>query len=290
MTDRLYPTSLRELDSWREQHRTSSKEAQQRFVQFVILDSIAASARGREVAFKGGNALRFVHSNPRGTRDLDFSAEATFPDDKDKIRKWLDDALKRGGRRAGIKARCQAIKRNPPKGNATHPTYKINVGYQFETDRHSIDFETWDGNFSQVVPVEISINDVICETRDEQLAPDAGVTIRACVLEDIIAEKLRALLQQPIRGRNRKQDAYDIARFVRCDGARINTAKVANYLVCKAQARGIKPRKSSFDEHVREQASHEYGHLFQEHDPDFIRFDDAWETILAFVGQLNIPE
>jgi len=75
-----YPTSFRELDEWRRQHKTTAEEARLRFVQFVILVSISSSLMlSTRLAFKGGNALRFVYDNLRSTLDLDFSADFTKP-------------------------------------------------------------------------------------------------------------------------------------------------------------------------------------------------------------------
>jgi predicted nucleotidyltransferase component of viral defense system len=222
--------------------------------------------------------------------DLDFTAERTFPDSETEIRSLLDRALGRTQRKFDVKARCQRIRRNPPGADKTFPTYDISIAYQLPGDRHFQGFEEYEGSLSTVVRVEISLNDEICETSLESLAPGIAAEVRVCVLEDILAEKLRALLQQRIRNRNRSQDAYDIARIVRVVGDRIDRSKVAEYLVRKAGARGIDVRKQSFDEEARQRASFDYVHLFAAQDSDFIPFDEAWKTILKFVAQLSIPD
>src|ERR1035437_1776177 len=75
-----YPTSLAELQSWAKEQSAPTDEARKRFMQFVALECIAESAPLRDsLAFKGGNALRFVYGNPRTTVDLDFSATTGFP-------------------------------------------------------------------------------------------------------------------------------------------------------------------------------------------------------------------
>ncbi len=61
----------------------------------------------------------------------------------------------------------------------------------------------------QVIPVEFSLNEPICN--DERVSIDAHRKIRVSTREDIVAEKLRALLQQSIRDRTRPQDLLDIA-------------------------------------------------------------------------------
>ena len=90
------------------------EEARRRFVQFVILVSMSSStAVLSRVAFKGGNALRFIHGNMRSTLDLDFTAEGDFPDSPDEITRLMDTAFRTGERQFEVKARCQSIRRNP---------------------------------------------------------------------------------------------------------------------------------------------------------------------------------
>ena len=99
-------------------------------MEFVILNSIASSsATENGMVLKGGNALRFAYQSPRSTKDLDFSvAAADIPDNADRIRSLLNDALRFAERRFNVKAKCQRVKRNPSSPQATLPTYDISVG------------------------------------------------------------------------------------------------------------------------------------------------------------------
>ncbi|MCG3131025.1 MAG: hypothetical protein FLDDKLPJ_01800 [Phycisphaerae bacterium] len=257
---------------------------------FVILESIANSILRRQLAFKGGNALRYIFFNPRSTLDLDFSATEAFPDDREEIRSRVDDAVRRGAASFGVKAKCQRVNRNPRGEDKTTPTYEIRIGYQFRGDRYFPDLELPDRVVSSVLHLEISLNDVVCESRDVRLHPVLDLTIRACTLEDILAEKLRALLQQRIRNRNRRQDVYDLARMRRTHGSRLDIVKLADFFTRKCKARGIDARRGAFDDDIRRRASNEYETLFDAGDPDFIPFDAAWGDVLALVGGLSIPD
>lgn len=289
MPERFYPISLAELDTWRRKHGVTSAETRKRFVQYVLLESIAAAPKlATQLSFKGGNALRFVYGNRRSTLDLDFSAEGSFPDNGDEIRNLIDHALATGCVRFGIKARCQSIRRNPPGANKTTPNYTIKVSYQFPGDPHFADLQK--ANVSTVVDVEISINDLVCEAKPYALAPQSVTRIRVCALEDIIAEKLRALLQQPIRKRNRQQDVYDIAHMLRVRSSELDRANIAKYLTAKARARGITARKSAFDDVVRQYAQVDYETLFSAVEPNFVPFDEAWNSVIALVSELDLPE
>jgi hypothetical protein len=69
--DRLYPIHPAEIESWAKRHGTTRDEARKRFAQYAILEAIAAApGLAGVLAFKGGNALRFVYGNRRSTLDL----------------------------------------------------------------------------------------------------------------------------------------------------------------------------------------------------------------------------
>lgn len=284
-----FPTSIAELEDWAKANGVTALEARIRFVQFVVLSSVASSTDlFARLALKGGNALRFIHGNRRSTIDLDFTAEGDFPDDSDAIRELLDSALKASLRRHQVKARCQSVKRNPKSPAATLPTYAVKVCYQFPTDRYYKNFDERQG-YSEVVDLEISLNDVLCEVFEEKLTASSK-PLRVCSLEDILAEKLRALLQQLSRNRNRPQDVYDIASRMKERSGEVDVEKVTRFLVTKSKARGIEPRKSSYDDQVRAFAFQNYDAEISSQATAFIPFDEAWAEVLSLVNRLGIPD
>jgi predicted nucleotidyltransferase component of viral defense system len=286
---RNYPTSVAELATWRADHGATAEEARRRLVQFLVLVSMSSSPGSiSRIALKGGNALRFVHGNGRSTLDLDFSAESDFPDNPGEIKRVLDAALKTAEPRYRIKARCQSIHRKPPGFDKTRPTYVIKVCYQFAGDRYFQNFEERK-SFSEIVEVEISLNDVVCETCERELHPSAK-PVRVCTLDDIIAEKLRALLQQIPRKRSRPQDVFDIASMVRSHSDAIDLGKVSAFLIQKSEAREIIATKSAFDESVREKAEVNYEAEIRPFTTEFIPFVEGWGEVLRFVAKLRIPE
>ena len=109
-------------------------------------------------------------------------------------------------------------------------------------------------------------------------------------IEDIVGEKLRALLQQPIRERNRQQDLLDIAVIVR-EKTVLDRAKVAEFLQAKAAARGVPVSKAAFrNPEVAEWARRDYAALAATTRTIFIPFNDALATVLAFTDELSIPD
>ena len=206
------------------------------------------------------------------------------------MRTVLDQALRYSVQRFAVKTRCQRIEQKPPGENRTMPTFEVKIGYQVPGDPHYADFERSAKPSSQVVKLEISINDVVCEFIGKRLSELQQWDLRVCVLEDILAEKLRALLQQPSRNRHRQQDPMDIANMLRKHGSEIDRRKIAEYLLLKCQSRGIEARKSAFDDDIRARAYYQYETLFSSTEPDFIPFDQAWRDVTTLVSMLAIPD
>ena len=161
------------------------------------------------------------------------------------VREKLETALRRVEKRFGIKAKCQRVKRNPSREGATRPTYEITIGYQYPDDRYYLNFD--DKIVPTVIHVEISLYDKVCEAISIYLASDSRSRLRVCSLEDIIGEKLRALLQQPLRERNREQDVYDIAWTFRRNKSQLDYSKIGKYLQEKSKFVTSMPNRSAFN-------------------------------------------
>jgi predicted nucleotidyltransferase component of viral defense system len=286
-----FPTSIIDIENWCRRNNFKLYEGRQRYAEYAILSCIAAdSVLSKAIVFKGGNALRFFFNSPRSTLDLDFSINVdNFIDNVTFVREKLNTALQRIEYRFGIKAKCQRVKRNPLREGTTRPTYEITVGYLFPDDRYFANFD--DKNIVTVIHIDISLHDKVCEFISVSLANDSRGHLRVCNLEDILAEKLRALLQQPLRNRNRGQDVYDIALMFNKNKSHLEYKKIANYLQAKSEIRDIYARLSAFNIVVKSMAVYQYDTRIQEQTGiDFIPFNDAWELVLDLVRKLNLPD
>lgn len=291
MDSSIYSTSAEHLNQWCRQRGWKLHEGQARFAELIILDCIASHDVLRSaIVLKGGNALKFFYESPRSTLDLDFTAlTEDIPDDANALRAILERALLPSARKFNVKTKCQRLRRNPPDKERTRPTYDITIAYQFPFDPYFHNFD--EKQISTVVHVEISLNDVVCEKASLPIEETAEETIYVCTREDIVAEKLRSLLQQPIRNRSRSQDVFDIARIVREFGQHLDRGKVAEFLIRKANARGIQPTHSLFDNTVRTMAAREYENKVRSQTGShFIEFDDAYRDVMTLVGSLEIPQ
>ena len=286
-----FPTSVIEINNWCRHNNLKPHEGRQRYAEYVILTCIASDYDlSKVIVLKGGNALRFFYKSPRSTLDLDFSIDASnFTDNEDFMREKLDVALRRAVSRFEIKAKCQRVKRNPTREGATRPTYQITIGYQFRGDRHYHNFE--ERIIQPVIDVEISINDKVCESNSISLTADSRNNLRVCNLEDIIAEKLRALLQQPLRNRNRGQDVFDIAWNYRENKTHLDYAKIGKFLQAKSEIRDVDAKSSAFNADVKIRAAYEYDIRIQKQTGKaFIPFEEAWALVIDLIRELNLPD
>lgn len=106
--------------------------------------------------------------------------------------------------------------------------------------------------------------------------------------EDIVAEKLRALLQQIPRNCTRPQDVLDIAVNL-STGNKLRPEVVANYLHRKAAARNVEVSLERFhDAELWSRAEQDYTALESTTRTLFIPFLSAKEAILTFVETLNL--
>lgn len=238
---------------------------------------------------KGGNALRLGHSSPRASQDLDFSIKkADFTDQAAEHEKALATFLalfERGLQQAEIKfgltLRVTRAKIHPSKRDPrSFPSFEVNIGYSNTGERAS---------YPNVVKVEISLNEVVCE--DHECTVD-DFKIALASLDDIIAEKLRSILQQIPRNRQRPRDFYDVWLFRTHHAEKLNPGKISAFLLSKAQGRSIVATKAAFEEReIFERGAVGFEQIeatLPEGQP-FPSFEEAAQAVLALVAQLDIP-
>lgn len=266
---------------------------------YAVLHALSLDAMlHKQFVLKGGNALRLAYKSPRSSVDVDFSSKEAFPDQPDeKTQALLKDIEKRFNRTLKEVApiynfETLVIQRTDVQpGNhdpREFPALVINVGYSGLKER--------DPPFSDIVKLEITLNEVVCA--DEYVLVDSGTTDRINLhvsgLDDIIAEKLRSLLQQVPRDRNRPGDVYDIWFFTTRAGASLSEKNIATYLQKKSRDRlGVeKVTLNMFtDGEVRERASVGYDDISSRL-PDgkaLPPFEEAFDQVIQFVESLDLP-
>lgn len=213
MSDR-YPASLDTIGAWATLNQVSLPDARRRYVQFLILTGITLEPGLRgSLVFKGGNALDFVLQPNRSTVDLDFSLDMDRGQSLTQgnvLRATIDSALAAAAEAFDATLVCQSFRQMPPGDHRTFVTYRATVGFALP-DEPRLRTRMQAGRLSnQTIPLEISLNEPLVRNTDVAIGTN-GPSLRVATIEDIVGEKLRALLQQPIRNRSRRQDVLDIA-------------------------------------------------------------------------------
>ena len=104
------------------------------------------------------------------------------------------------------------------------------------------------------------------------LSLTGGEELRAYSLVDLIAEKYRAMLQQVVRNRSRRQDVYDLHLLIDDDAIEgERRAQILDAFLEKSRSRHIEPTQDSLD------------------DPEVKRRSGAeWNTLELEIG--NVPD
>lgn len=281
MTD-PYPVTFASIPHWAREHNVRADQARMRFAQYAILRAISVTGSLQStLVFKGGNALDFIWQPNRRTTDLDFSIDETSRSFRD------DTILARVGRALQIDLAAHSVERRPPGVDKPFATYQLRIGYVL-SDEARLRIRVQKGEKStHVIKLDISLNEPICASTTVSI--DGTHDLRVSTLEDIVAEKLRALLQQAIRNRSRCQDPLDIAVIVRSQSVDHDT--VAAFLIRKAAARNVPVSRAAF--HVDDLAARAkvgYAELEQTTRVFFMPFDEALGDLYALVDRLSISD
>jgi len=169
----------------------------------IALAAIADMRPHHTLYLKGGVLLGLVYNSRRMTNDIDFTAG--FPPTSDideQIKTKLNQLLPAFAARLGYtqtQIRVRRVTKRPEKyadqfEENDFPSLEINIAHGAPND--------------PLLKIEISFNEP--DVTSVAILDIGDLELHAYSLTDVIAEKIRALLQQPIRNREREQDVYDI--------------------------------------------------------------------------------
>lgn len=284
-----------DVRSWVEAARADPQLHRDRQVTEVVLAAIGLSPSLRDgLVLKGGTLMALAFQSNRVTGDMDFSAQADPAGFDDLLRTELNASLGPAAIQLGyldLVCRVQGVKRRPRPElfeDADFPALEVKIGSAL---RHTPQEQLLaEGKAARILLVEISFRDQVYAFQELHLEKPA-VGVRAFTLEELIAEKLRALLQQPIRRRNRRQDVYDIAFLLdRHALDELALQRIHHTLVEKCRTRGIDAARASIeDPEIRERAEREWGTLRLEIS-DLGSFDERFERVLDLYRSLPWPD
>lgn len=263
-----------DVRTWVEAARANPTQYRDRQVTEIVLAAIGlAPSLNTSLVMKGGAVMALAFKSNRVTGDVDFSSMADPGDFAEKATAELNAQLPRAAIKLGylnLICRVQTVKKMPRSLNFEDyefPALLLRIGSaQRGTNEEA---KLAEGRAPRVLDIEISFRDQVYAFQELNLT-GAGVVVRAFTIQELIAEKMRALLQQPVRNRNRRQDVYDIAYLI--DGHEFSAADKSSILatlVQKCRTRGIDAKPASMD------------------DPEIQRRAKAdWHTLALEIGNL----
>lgn len=280
-----------DVPAWVERARNDPVAYRSRQATEIILSAIAASAPLSEnLCLKGGVLMGLAYGSPRQTTDIDLSTwfEPTQKN-ADTIAQTLDRAFPAIAAKlgyAGLAVQVHSVQVEPRRYGfeAEFPALKLKIAYAMAgTPSHAAMLER---RAADVVEVDISFNEPL--TSLQVLEITGGNELCAYSLTDLIAEKYRAMLQQVIRNRSRRQDVYDLDRLIRGhvfdDEGR---AAVHAAFIEKCQARHITPTRESIDDpDVRRRSGADWNSLALEVD-SLPEFGECFDRVRTFY--LSLP-
>ena len=256
-----------DVTAWVDSNRTDPVAHRSRQAQHIVLNAIAALHPSYSLYLKGGLLLGLVHQSPRMTIDIDLTAGFPARAHIDEtIHAVLNEALQPAAARLGYVGAQIEVERvqTRPRGmnieEANFPALRIQILYvSGPAGRRKKDRVRLDISFSEPALHRVDVIDI-----------GNGIELHTYSLVDVIAEKYRALLQQVVRRRARRQDVYDLdhllARYSYDDDAK---REILTTMRDKCRARCIEADAHSLD------------------DPEIrARVEGEWEKIALETGTL----
>ncbi len=257
----------------------------------TVLSAVAASHfLSASMLIKGGILLAIRYHGVRYTRDIDFSFDRPFQEfDKELFLEELGKALIASINRLEYDLDCRIQSHRIQPGNQPDPSFPalaLSIGYAPKGDlaRHR---RLVAGEAVDTVKVDFSFNEVTLEI--ENITLTDGGQLRAYSLSDLVAEKYRAILQQEIRNRPRRQDIYDLyVLFEHLPNiSNEEKKKILKSLLRKSESRELNVDANSLRlPSIMERSATDYDQLRSEIAGNLPPFEKAYSTLRDFFESL----
>ena len=210
------------------------------YIQVLVLRSLHECEAFRPLAFVGGTALRLLHGLPRFSEDLDFTGVGSVPTGtamESAVREACAHAVQLLDPYAPVEIVCERhTERNPHPGS--QEAFDIRARFPWHRQPHTR------------VMVEVALDEKLLRPPSRRpilhdYGEPLGLEIATYSLEEIVAEKLRAILQHAKalenRGwvRSRARDYYDLWRILGSWSARLDVSSFDELLREKCTTRSV---------------------------------------------------
>lgn len=259
----------------------------------IVLSAIANSEYLKpKMIMKGGMLLGIRYKSSRFTEDIDFSTKMKLSEiDHEEFRKELDDALVISSDELayGVSCKVQSLVIQPKKGydKATFPSFNLTIGYARKNSAGEMD-RLSRGQCPNTIKIDYSFNELSYSI--DNIVMDDGSGVSAYGVTDLVAEKIRSIIQQPYRNRSRRQDVYDLDFIFDSicfdDGEKLT---ILHSLLDKSTGRipdGHITKDTLDREDIRDLSRKNYDTLHLEVEGDVKDFDFSFDRINEFYKSL----
>jgi predicted nucleotidyltransferase component of viral defense system len=294
MSDPKEVPAVRRADfqSWEDAVAQDRQTQQERIASEIFLAALGSTEGFRKKIFlKGGILVGAVYESGRNTADLDFST--TLEPSKDflnKLEAELVAALPAASALVGSPdtlMKVQSVKYRPRPETfveANAPAIEVKFAYAERGTKNEKRLNS--GNSSNVIYADISFNEEVASIQEICIG-DTGLSFYAYSKCDLIAEKMRSILQQKVRRRNRRQDIYDLWFLLENHPvSEEERSEIKAIFLEKCHSRDIQAdAKSLEDDEVLERSRAEWETL--ESEVEYLPpFDEAFQVTANFYSTL----
>lgn len=232
-----------------------------------------------------------VYGSPRQTGDIDFTTIADpQPGIAEELAAALDTNFPRAAADLGyptLVCRAQSFKYFPkgeefPKNDG--PAVKMGIGYALRGSPQEKHLKV--GRAPKKLTIDISFKEPVgaIQIIRDSISQEA---FQAYSLYDLMAEKIRALLQQEKRNRYRRQDIYDLDMLLtKFPFDAEEKVRLLSILRDKCQARGIEPTRDALAQPEIVQRAKEDWHTLEVEIGDIPDFEKSFERVNVFYVSL----
>lgn len=281
-----------DFQAWEDAADLDRQTRQERIASEIFLAALGSTESFRRTVFlKGGILVGAVYESGRNTADLDFSTtQKPSTDFLAKLETELMAALPAASAIVGSPdtvMKVQSVKYRPRAetfAEANTPAIEVKFAYAERGTKGEERLKK--GNSSNVIYADISFNEEIVAIQEICIG-DTGLSFYAYSKCDLMAEKLRSILQQKTRNRNRRQDIYDLWFLLEQHPVSPEEClEIREIFIQKCRSRDIEPDVRSLeDDEVRERSKAEWESLADE--VEYLPpFDDAFQAVQSFYATL----
>lgn len=282
--------SALDLTAWVEAEAELGRREFRQAVHLVLRAIAQSDELAPVMVMKGGILLAIRYQSSRFTRDVDFSTQRKLQDvNLPRFIAQMEQALGlvSAENDYGLAIALQAHALNPKRPDSLFATLQMKIGYANRAAANEVK-KLNVRQSAKTVQVDYSFNEWASDVEEADI--DGG-SLAMYAYHDLIAEKLRSVLQQPIRKRARFQDIYDLTLLLDCiDFDATDKALVLNKLIAASEERQVPMDPLALrNPHLRELSQREYSQVVALVSAEPPTFEDAYSRVQAFYESLPWP-